>query len=144
MLPMKVFRGQVTSGYGEATPNLTPVMQLIEQRTGLTKLVPGTLNVTIAEEYIVRADAFIHPDEYPRNQKMNDHETIKLQRCIVAGYKALIMRPDSHELGTGQYHGKKYLELMGQRNFRDTLNLVDASYVEVEVEGDDEWWRTGL
>lgn len=144
MLPMKVFRGQVTSGYGEATPNLAPVMQLIEQRTGLTKLVPGTLNVIIPEEYIVRADAFIYPEEYPRNQKMNDHETIKLQRCIVAGYKAIIMRPDSHELGAGQYHGKKYLELMGQKNFRETLQLTNESYVEVEVEGDDKWWHAGL
>lgn len=141
---MKVFRGQVKSGYGEATPNLAPVMRLIEQRTGLTDLVPGTLNVTISEEYIVRADAFIYPEEYPRNQKMNDHETIKLQRCVVAGYKALIMRPDSHELGVGQFHGKKYLELMGRRNFRETLNLADESYVEVAVEGDEDWWRAGL
>lgn len=140
---MRVFRGQVTSGYGAATQNLAPVMHLIESRTGLTGLLPGTLNLNIPEEYIVLADAFIYPDEYPRNKIMNEHETIKLQRCIVAGYKALIMRPDSHELGAGQYHGKKHLELMGKRNFRETLQLANDSYVDVEVEGDDEWWRAG-
>lgn len=74
---------------------------------------------------------------------MNDQETIKLQRCIVAGCKAVIMRPDLHELAAGQYNVKKYLELMGQRNFRETLNLVGESYVEVEVQGDDEGWRAG-
>lgn len=66
---MKVFRCKATSGYGEATPNLAPVMQLIEQRTGLTNLVPGTLNVTISEEYVVQADAFIYPEEYPRTRR---------------------------------------------------------------------------
>lgn len=73
---MKVFRGQVTSGYGAATQNLAPVMHLIESRTGLTGLVPGTLNLNIPEEYIVLADPFIYPDEYPRNKIMNEHERL--------------------------------------------------------------------
>ena len=123
-------RGRVTSGYGEATRNLNPVA--------------GTLNVDISEEYIVRADAFIYPEEYPRNKLMNEKETIKLQRCVVGGYKALIMRPDSHELGTGRYHGKKHLELMGPRNFREALQLENGSFVEVAVEGDEEWWSAGV
>lgn len=53
------------------------------------------------------------------------------------------MRPDSHESGAGQYHGKKYLELIGKRNFRETLQLANDSYVDIEVEGDEEWWRAG-
>jgi CTP-dependent riboflavin kinase len=51
------------------------------------------------------------------------------------------MRPDSHE--TGRYHGKAHLELMGQKNFRENLALTDGSKVEVQVEGDDEWWISG-
>jgi hypothetical protein len=115
---MKVVIGIVTAGYGVAARNLDPVMALIESRTGLANLVRGTLNVNISEEYIVLSDALINPDEYPLNKQENTRETIKLQRCLVAVHKGLIMRPDSHEVGAGQYHGKKHLELMGQKNFR--------------------------
>jgi CTP-dependent riboflavin kinase len=141
---MKVFIGIVTAGYGVAARNLDPVMTLIESRTGLANLVRGTLNVNISEEYIVQADALINPDEYPLNKQENTRETIKLQRCLVAGHRGLIMRPDSHELGAGQYHGKKYLELMGQKNLRETLSLGDGSTVEVQVEGNDVWWGSGI
>jgi CTP-dependent riboflavin kinase len=140
---MRIFRGIVTKGYGVATQNLAPVMTLIESRTGLLNLVEGTLNVNIPEEYIVRGDALICPDEYPLNKQANSCETIKFQRCLVAGFKGLIMRPDSHELGAGQYHGKSHLELMGQKCFRKELGLVDGSVVEVEVEGDEAWWSSG-
>ena len=80
---MKVFKGTVTAGYGIATRNLAPIMALIESRTGLASLVQGTLNVHIPEEYIVRPDALISPDEYPYNKLANSRETIKLQRCLV-------------------------------------------------------------
>jgi len=126
-----------------AARNLDPVMSLIEQRTGLVHLVRGTLNVTIPEEYIVRADALVLPEEYPFNKDSGLHETIKFQRCLVAGYRGLIMRPDSHELGAGQFHGKSYLELMGQKNFRESLALTNGSTVNVEVEGDKAWWHSG-
>jgi|SRR5580658_11031704 CTP-dependent riboflavin kinase len=141
---MKIFHGAVTKGYGVAARNLDPVMGLIEIRTGLGDLVRGTLNVIIPEEYIVRADALVLPDEYPLNQQTNLGETIKFQRCLVAGYKGLIMRPDSHEIATGQFHGKAYLELMGPIHFRSTLGLEDGSMVEVQIEGDMRWWRSGI
>lgn len=54
------------------------------------------------------------------------------------------MRPDSHEVGTGQFHGKKHLELMEQKNFRETLGVTDGSVIEVQVEGDEEWWSGGI
>jgi CTP-dependent riboflavin kinase len=140
----KAFIGIVTNGYGVAARNLDPVMALIEARTGLANLVRGTLNVNISEEYIVRADALINPDEYPLNMQTNSRETIKLQRCLVAGHKGLIMRPDSHEIGAGQFHGKSHLELMGQKHFRRVLGLTDKSEVDVQVEGDDAWWQSGI
>jgi CTP-dependent riboflavin kinase len=141
---VKVFTNTVTTGYGMAARNLDPVMSLIEQRTGLQNLVRGTLNVTIPEEYIVRPDALVLPEEYPFNKESGLHETIKFQRCLVAGYRGLIVRPDSHELGAGQFHGKSYLELMGQKNFREALALTDGNTIEVQVEGDDSWWHSGI
>ncbi|MGC2526610.1 MAG: DUF120 domain-containing protein [Candidatus Acidiferrum sp.] len=140
---MKLLLGTVTSGYGMATANLNPVMALIAARTGLADLVPGTLNVTLREDYIVPADALILPHEYPYNQHSHLGETIKLQRSLVSGYKAIIVRPDSHEIGAGQFHGKAYLELMGQIHFRSALGLQDGSIVEVQVEGGDLLWLSG-
>jgi CTP-dependent riboflavin kinase len=140
---MKLFLGTVTSGYGMATPNLDPVISLIEARIGLPGLVPGTLNVSLPEDYIVPADAVILPHEYPFNKQSNLGETIKLQRCLVSGCRAIIVRPDSHEIGAGQFHGKAYLELMGQIHFRSALGLQDGSIVEVQVEGGDLWWLSG-
>jgi CTP-dependent riboflavin kinase len=133
---VKLFRGTVVAGYGMATANLNPVIPLIEARLGLANLVPGTLNVTIPEEYIVRADALILPEEYPYNRESGLGETIKLKRCLVGGYEGIIVRPDSHELGNGQFHGKAYLELMGHVNFRSALGLQDGSIVEVRVEAE--------
>ena len=140
---MKLFLGTVTSGYGMATANLNPVMALIAARTGLADLVPGTLNVTLPEDYIVPAGAVILPREYPFNKQSNLGETIKLQRCLVSGYRAILVRPDSHEIGAGQFHGKAYLELMGQIHFRSALGLQDGSIVEVQIEGGDLWWLSG-
>src|SRR5438270_724694 len=58
------FAGVVREGYGIASRNLKHVMHLIEERMGLPGLVDGTLNVKIAEEYIVEADRTISREEY--------------------------------------------------------------------------------
>ena len=125
-------------GFHVATAHLKPVMPLIEERMGLSNLVPGTLNVWIPENYIVVAQAVITPVEYGFD------ETVKLQRCRIEGHKAVIVRPDKHETIPGYGHGKKHLELMGRVYFREALRLVDGGPVNVEVEGDDAWWNSGF
>jgi CTP-dependent riboflavin kinase len=124
-------------GFHVAAAYLNPVMHLIEARMGLSNLVPGTLNVWIPENYIVIARAIITPDEYGFD------ETVKLQRCLVEGHKAVIMRPDTHERMPGYGHGTNHLELMGQVQFREVLRLYDGGPVNVEIEGDDAWWDSG-
>jgi CTP-dependent riboflavin kinase len=141
---MKVLAGIIQPhGFGYATSNLAPVMGLIEKRIGLADLQPGTLNVKIDEEYIVISDAIISPNEYPLNRQSGLQETIKLQRCLVNGIKAIIMRPDTHENIPGFGHGKNCLELMSPIHFQRTLQLRDGDEVEVQLEGDDAWWNSG-
>jgi CTP-dependent riboflavin kinase len=139
---MRILHGTVKSGYGAATANLRPVLKLIELRMGMANLEDGTLNVQISESYIVIPTASILPDEYPLNLSTGLHETIKLQRCVIGGHKAIIMRPDTHE--RGMFHGPKYVELIGAVKFRKVLVLEAESPVDVEVEGDDAWWESGI
>jgi CTP-dependent riboflavin kinase len=135
----KKLSGVVCAGYGVASANLREVMHLIEARMGVRGLLEGTLNLQITEEYIVTPEAVIAVSEYPLNRTSGLEETIKLARCVIAGRKAIIMRPDTHE--TGLFHGPAHLELMGNVNFRQTLGLNDGSSVIVEVEGDEDWWQ---
>jgi hypothetical protein len=139
---MRVFKGIVDKGWGVATENLLPIMPLIEGRMRMAGLVQGTLNVRIPEDYIVKADEKINPEEYSLNKLSGARETIKLQRCLILGRRAIIMRPDTHETA-GWGHGTKCLEVMGREKFRDTLGLSNGSVVEIEVEGDEAWWESG-
>jgi len=139
---MRTILGKIANhadGYHVAPTNLKPVMHLIEDRMGLPELVQGTLNICIPQHYIVIAHAVITPTEYGLP------ETVKLRRCLINGYKAIIMRPDTHEVGPshGNYHGKNHLELMGRVKFREVLRLQDGDTVNIEVDGDDDWWESG-
>ena len=136
---MKILSGHVSSNtFGAATKNLKGVMNLIETRMGLFNLKPGTLNVRINEDYIVIPDSTISPEEYRIHP-----ETIKLQRCLVSGFKAIIMRPDTHETRQNWGHGKAHLELMSPYHLRSMIGLDDGDKIEVQVEGDDNWWNLG-
>jgi|SRR5580698_1302512 CTP-dependent riboflavin kinase len=139
---MRIFIGSVSEGFGVATQNLMPVEQFIEERMGLQPLLSGTLNLRLPEEYIVRADARIRPEEY------RSREGVKLQRCLLRDpggrlHQAIITRPESHEVNN-QNHGTAHLEVMGIIHFQRTWNLHLGSEVEVQVEGDEAWWRSGI
>lgn len=140
---MRVFVGRVSSGYGLATTNLMGVETEIEKRMGLAPLVSGTLNITLSNSYIVREDARIDLNEY------DGREGVELQRCLMKEpgsgtlHKAIITRPESHEVNE-QHHGTAHFEIMGLIHFRDCWNLEDGDRVEVQVEGDETWWQSGI
>jgi hypothetical protein len=132
---MRMLKGRVSSRFGAATPNLRTVESLILQRTGLPSMTPGTLNVHLSERYVVSPDALIHPSEYFTG------ETLKLQRCRVRGSKMFIMRPDSHERAQpGPNDPARVIELISPLKLREAWGLEDDSVLEVEVDGDQEWW----
>lgn len=130
---VKLLTGRITDGYGVAAKNLRHVTRLIEERMGLSPLIPGTLNIALSEPYVVSANAVIEKHEY------NNLEYINLQRCRIRGIQAIIMRPNTHELGCA--HGLANLELLATVNLRHHLQLADGDEVDVEVEGDEQWWR---
>jgi hypothetical protein len=136
---MKILHGAVSAeGFGIAGINLVPVVPLILERTGLPSVVSGTLNVRLTDAYhVTMPDAVITPSEYFIG------EEIKLQRCIVRGLKAVIMRPEPHERVPGYGHGPAHVELMSAYHPRSTLRLSDGDILQVEVEGDEDWWAAG-
>jgi CTP-dependent riboflavin kinase len=134
---MRIFAGIVVDGCRLATPNLNRVMDLIKARMGFATLEPGTLNLRLQEDYIVEPEQLITADEY-------GGEALKLKRCLIGGRKALIVRPEKHETVPGYGHGKAYLEIMCPVHLRSTLEMSNGDPVEVQVDGDHDWWESGI
>jgi CTP-dependent riboflavin kinase len=131
---VKVLSGEVKRGCGVASKNLSHILDLIQDRTGVSPLVNGTFNLGLKSEYYVLIpDARIEKNEY------NGKEFIKLQRCRVGGVQALIMRPNMHI--DGHAHGPAHIELLSTFVLRDHLCAKDGDIVDVEVEGDEHWWQ---
>jgi hypothetical protein len=129
---MRILRGTVSSRFGAAGPNLKTVEALLLERTRLPSMAPGTLNVTLPFDYIVLPDATIEPHEYFTGER------IKLQRCRVRGHRMIIMRPETHEQPGGI--GANVLKLVSPLPLRSAWQLRNGDEVEIEVEGDEEWW----
>ena len=130
---MRKLTGKVRAGWGVASPNLNLILGLLQERTGFPSLITGTLNIEMDTHFPVTHDAFIEREEY------NNSEYIKLQRCRVQGRRAFIMRPEWHEQ---EVEGPRwrFLELMSDIHLRTCLALTTGDLIEVEVEGDEEWW----
>ncbi len=130
---MKTIVGTVQAGHGNASGFLIEVHPLIEARTGLSGLRPGTLNLKIDADYFVRQDAIVTKFEY------KNHEALFFQKCRIGGLPCLIMRPETHETRRNA-HGPAHLEIMAQVSLRDHCQLVNGSKVQVELEVDEDWW----
>ena len=86
-------------------------------------------------QYFLKPDGAISGREYNHN---GWGEVVLLQRCVIEHMAAVIVRPHTHE--AGQYTDGFVLEVMGYVHFRTVLNLNFGDRVEVEVDGDEEWW----
>jgi CTP-dependent riboflavin kinase len=128
---VRIIEGVVVAGYGKAGERLARFHPKIENRTGLEHLVPGTLNLQMAQPYYVTPFASLERSEY-------GYEEVLFERCRVGGLRCLIVRPRSHEKGAA--HGPAHLEIMSDRHLRTSLGLTDGASVGVEVGGNQRWW----
>lgn len=136
---MRLLLGEATRGYGLAARNLAHVAPLITARTGLTRMISGTLNVRLPEPYLVPPESTVSVEEY------DGHEYLKLQRCVVHGIRAVIVRPHKHETVPGWAHGPTHVELVSAVHLRSALALHDGAALRIEVEGGWAWWaRAGV
>jgi CTP-dependent riboflavin kinase len=123
------------SGYGRASQNYAHLKEKISARVKIGELIDGTLNVRLPSAYTVRPDAIVEAHEY------NGQETLKLQRCVVAGIPCVIVRPTTHEGLRPIAHGPAHVELMSGAHLTSSLGLQRGAAVDVEIEGDEMWWR---
>ena len=70
--------------------------------------------------------------------------SIKLKRCLIGGREAIIIRPENHKTEPGYGHGKAYLEIMSPVHLRNTLKLGNDDVVDVQIDGDEHWWKSGI
>ena len=117
-------QGVVSRGMGLAGTNLIPVLHLIEERSGISALIPNTLNIRLPEAYHFTPDFVVTQAEYR-------HEELLFQHCRLGAIRCVIMRPSSHE--DGSWHGPAHLELMSSVWLRERLSLKDGDSVTVEI-----------
>lgn len=130
-------KGKVLDGSGNASGNFQKgnIEKRIASFLGVPEITSGTLNVIIEMEYSSldngKYDDFIDAKEY------NGREWIKIKRCKLNGFKCVIIRPYDH------FHVdkfKKRIEIMSSERLRDKFNIADGDKVEIEFQGDDDWW----
>lgn len=130
--------GKVSSGLGNASKNfkINNVDIEIAKFLGVRKVVLGTLNIMIQEEYgnydNGEYGGFIEDSEY------NGKEWIKLKRCKLNGFKGVIVRPLDH-FYVEKF--KKRVEIMSSKNLRDKFGLEDGDEVALEFQGNHNWWN---
>jgi len=133
---MRILKGKIATGKNSSAKNLKKknVDEKIAAQMGFSTLHPGTLNIELDETYLIKYNynGYIEKNEY------NDRECIKLERCRLNGVKSIIVCPQDHNT-VGTF--KKRIELMSPHNLRKKFSLSDGDYVEVEVEGDENWWN---
>ena len=116
-----ILKGIVFTGANVALKSLSPLFEQIKYRSGISSLIPGTLNLKLAQDHIGYLDIIFLAHEY------NHHEHVFLERCNIFNKKALIARTSTN------FHGNTVIEVIAQEHLRETYDLKDGDEVEVEV-----------
>lgn len=126
---MKVLTGKVVSGVGNFSYWIEKLKDHYQKKTGLT-LFPGTLNVQLAEEYSIPANAMrLEGEEYGGTVSIN------IVPCRIFAEDAVLLRTDANERGEG-LHPKTIVEVACEVKLRDKYKLKDRDIVRIEVKMD--------
>lgn len=123
---MERLTGRVRSGIGDFAQWIEMLADHYEQKTGL-RLFPGTLNLELDAPYALPPDCVrLEAHEYGGRVSVN------IVPCAVFGRRAVILRTDKNESGTGR-HPKTILEIATDVKLRDAYGLRDGDTVTVEI-----------
>jgi riboflavin kinase, archaea type len=115
----------VVSGRGDFGQWIEHLSSLYEQKTGM-RLYPGTLNVELASEYFLPADAIrLEAREY------GGRVSVSIVPCRIFDRQAFLLRTDANEKGAG-HHPRNIIEIATDLRLRDSYQLKDGDWVEIE------------
>jgi CTP-dependent riboflavin kinase len=125
---MTMVRGLVRPGVGDGQKWEKELMAVIRERTGLTFLRRGTLNIEVADaRHAIRRDHEINREENVPSRP----EGVTFERCRIwrncVGLRALFIRTT-----TDFRKDHKVLELMAEYRLRNLLSLIDGDEVHIE------------
>lgn len=126
--------GNITSGIGVAKRWVKMVEDIFKEKLNI-ELFPGTLNIKLLTNYKVKSDMIIMPEEYGGTQN------VLVQRCNIVNKQknikkeTFIVRAAKNETKEGD-HGTDILEIVSDVNLRETFNLQDNDYIQIEINND--------
>lgn len=118
-----VLNGKVTSGIGTAKMWVGKVEKIFEEKTGL-KVFHGTLNIRLEEDYVIKPDLIIKPEEFGGTQN------VLVKKCEILGNIAYIVRAEKNQKGEGD-HNLKIIEIVSEINFREKYKLKDGDNIKI-------------
>jgi riboflavin kinase len=122
---MSCVRGKVVSGRADFGHWIERLSSFYEEKTGM-RLYPGTLNVELSSPYSLPTDVVrLEANEY------GGSVSVSIVPCRIFGRRAFLLRTDQNERGTG-HHPRNIIEIATDTRLRDTYQLRDGDWVEVE------------
>ena len=82
--------GVVTSGLGTAKTFVKMIEKTFKEKTNLN-VFPGTLNVKLKKDFLVKPDFIIRPEEFGGNQN------VLVQKCLVLNQSSYIVRAEKNQ-----------------------------------------------
>lgn len=121
-----MLRGRVVSGMGNFSYWIEKLEEHYRRKTGM-RLFPGTLNVELAEPYLL-------PERVIRLEgaEYGGRVSVNMVPCSIFGRRAFILRTDANEAGEG-HHPRTIVEIATDVKLRDHFHLRDGDFVEIEV-----------
>ena len=122
---MSSIRGKVISGRANFGHWIERLSTLYERKTGM-RFYPGTLNVELSSAYSLPPDVIrLEANEY------GGSVSVSIVPCRIFNRQAFLLRTDTNEQGTGA-HPRNVIEIATDIRLRDTYQLKDGDWVEIE------------
>lgn len=121
-----MLKGKIISGMGIAKMWVGKIEKVFNEKTKI-KLFHGTLNIKLNEDYIVKPDFIIIPQEF------GGTENLLVQQCRILNEKAYIVRAEKNQIGKGDYD-LKVIEIVSNINFREKYGIKDNDEIKILIE----------
>ena len=120
-----ILKGKIVKGLGKAKTFVNMMEKSFYEKTNV-HLYSGTLNVKLENEYELKVDYLIKPEEY------GGTFNVQVQKCEIFGNTSYIVRSEKNTKEEGDYK-KDIIEIVSDVNFREKYNLKDGDEINVQI-----------